>query len=149
MQAVILLLTLLLLPLFFLLMRKLTHRIRDNTTADYRSGEPLQISQNAWLLEKLGIRRERFFFDADYLYQRRKQETKKIPLSAIVRIKATSVQIGERHVWAVRYREDHHEQEVRFVHNASLFNANFASFLAAVREASPAADIEEIGMLTL
>ncbi|PWC10136.1 hypothetical protein [Brenneria corticis] len=103
-----------------------------------------KISQNSFILRKLGIDREDYYYDCFYFYQIREKHTNKIPLTKIIRVKPDIIKINGRRRWSVRYIANDAEKEVTFVHNFTLFNRNFAGFLSAVKEANPNAEVKEL-----
>lgn len=110
-------------------------------------GEMKKISANTPILKKLGMNTEDYYYDSDFLYQQRDGEILcKVPLENIIRIKVTGTKVSNRRVWLVRYVTGSYrtERELRVLNNYSLFNRDFAGFLAAVREANPAAEVQEM-----
>ncbi|WP_370422286.1 hypothetical protein AB9Q29_018935 [Pantoea vagans] len=110
-------------------------------------GEMKKISANTPILKKLGMNTEDYYYDSDFLYQQRQGETLcKVPLENIIRIKVTGTEVSSRRVWLVRYVTGSYrtEKEFRVLNNYTLFNRDFASFLAAVREANPAAEVQKM-----
>jgi len=106
-----------------------------------------KISANTPILKKLGMNTEDYYYDSGFLYQQRDGETLcKVPLENIIRIKVTGTKVSNRRVWLVRYVTGSYrtEREFRVLNNYSLFNRDFAGFLAAVREANPAAEVQEM-----
>lgn len=106
-----------------------------------------KISANTPILKKLGINTEDYYYDSGFLYQQRDGETLcKVPLENIIRIKVTGTEVSNRRVWLVRYVTGSYrtEREFRVLNNYTLFNRDFAGFLAAVREANPAAEVQEM-----
>lgn len=90
---------------------------------------------------------EDYYYDSDFLYQQREGETLcKVPLENIIRIKVSGTEVSNRRVWRVRYVSGPYKTEREFsvLNNYTLFNRDFAGFLAAVREANPAAEVQEM-----
>lgn len=111
------------------------------------SGEMKKISANTPILKKLGMNTEDYYYDSDFLYQQRDGETFcKVPLENIIRIKVSGTEVSSRRVWLVRYVTGSYrtEREFRVLNNYTLFNRDFAGFLAAVKEANPAAEVQEM-----
>jgi len=110
-------------------------------------GEMKKISANTPILKKLGMNTEDYYYDSDFLYQQREGETLcKVPLENIIRIKVTGTEVSSRRVWLVRYVTGAYKtgREFRVLNNYTLFNRDFAGFLAAVKEANPAAEVQEM-----
>ncbi|MEN4601101.1 hypothetical protein ABEG90_00550 [Pantoea agglomerans] len=110
-------------------------------------GEMKKISANTPILKKLGMNTEDYYYDSDFLYQQREGETLcKVPLENIIRIKVTGTEVSSRRVWLVRYVTGSYstEREFRVLNNYTLFNRDFAGFLAAVKEANPASEVQEM-----
>ncbi|MGY3113667.1 hypothetical protein ACVWYV_001898 [Pantoea eucalypti] len=110
-------------------------------------GEMKKISANTPILKKLGMNTEDYYYDSAFLYQLREGETLcKVPLGNIIRIKVTGTEVSNRRVWLVRYVTGSYrtEREFRVLNNYTLFNRDFAGFLAAVRDANPAAEVQEM-----
>ncbi|KPA05329.1 hypothetical protein [Pantoea agglomerans] len=106
-----------------------------------------KISANTPILKKLGMNTEDYYYDSGFLYQQRDGETLcKVPLENIIRIKVTGTEVSNRRVWLVRYVTGSYrtEREFRVLNNYTLFNRDFAGFLAAVREANPTAEVQEM-----
>ena len=109
--------------------------------------EMKKISANTPILKKMGMNTEDYYYDSDFLYQQRDGETLcKVPLENIIRIKVTGTEVSSRRVWLVRYVTGSYstEREFRVLNNYTLFNRDFAGFLAAVKEANPAAEVQEM-----
>ncbi|WP_158149598.1 hypothetical protein [Pantoea agglomerans] len=109
--------------------------------------EMKKISANTPILKKLGMNTEDYYYDSDFLYQQRDGETLcKVPLENIIRIKVSGTEVSSRRVWLVRYVTGSYstEREFRVLNNYTLFNRDFAGFLAAVKEANPAAEVQEM-----
>lgn len=128
--------------LFFFFLVRLFYRIRDKKESTANDETMKKISQSSFILKKLGINREDYYYDRFYFYQVREQYTNKIPLSKIIRVSPDIIKINGRRKWSVRYIAHDAEKEVTFVHNFTLFNRNFAGFLSAVKEANPNADVK-------
>ncbi|MEN4642705.1 hypothetical protein ABEG74_00300 [Pantoea agglomerans] len=110
-------------------------------------GEMKKISANTPILKKLGMNTEDYYYDSDFLYQQRDGETLcKVPLENIIRIKVTGTEVSSRRVWLVRYVTGAYktEREFRVLNNYTLFNRDFAGFLAAVKAANPEAEVQEM-----
>ena len=110
-------------------------------------GEMKKISANTPILKKLGMNTEDYYYDCDFLYQHREGETIcKVPLKNIIRIKVTGTEVSNRRVWLVRYVTGSYstEREFRVLNNYTLINRDFVGFLAAVKEANPAAEVQEM-----
>ncbi|MGC0942473.1 hypothetical protein WKH32_21440 [Pantoea agglomerans] len=106
-----------------------------------------KISANTPILKKLGMNTEDYYYDSGFLYQQRDGETLcKVPLENIIRIKVTGTEVSNRRVWLVRYVTGSYrtKREFRVLNNYTLFNRDFAGFLAAVREANPTAEVQEM-----
>lgn len=68
-------------------------------------GELKKISIDTPLLNRLGMNTEDYYYDADFLYQKRKEDIlNKIALGQIIQVRPTGTKIGNRRVWQVRYR---------------------------------------------
>lgn len=115
----------------------------------FNNEEMKKISEDSCILRFFGFNREDYFYDELYFYQCRENNTKKIPLSCIIRVKPELIKIINRRVWSVRYIIDGTEKEMRFVHNFTLFNRNFAGFLFAVKSANPNAEVKDATLFTL
>ncbi|WP_457196444.1 hypothetical protein [Pantoea ananatis] len=110
-------------------------------------GELKKISIDTPLLNRLGINTEDYYYDADFLYQKRKEDIlNKIALGQIIQVRPTGTKIGNRRVWQVRYLsgDSRTEKTVSILNNYSLFNQDFAGFLSAVRAANPQAEVEKM-----
>jgi len=110
-------------------------------------GEIKKILANALILKNLGMNTEDYYYDSASLYQQREGETLcKVPLENIIRIKVSGARVSNRRVWLVCYvtRPYKTEKAFRFLNNYTLFNRDFAGFLAAVRAANPAANVQEM-----
>ncbi|CCF11156.1 hypothetical protein PANA5342_3763 [Pantoea ananatis LMG 5342] len=110
-------------------------------------GELKKISIDKPLLNRLGMNTEDYYFDADFLYQKRKEDIlNKIALGQIIQVRSTGTKIGNRCVWQVRYLTgvSRTEKTVSILNNYSLFNQDFAGFLSAVRAANPEAEVEKM-----
>ncbi|WP_332461600.1 hypothetical protein [Pantoea stewartii] len=132
-------LIILLIKYFFLPMFK-----RDDFFA--AKGELKKISSDTPLLEHLGMNTEDYYYDADFLYQKRKEDIlNKVALGQLIQVKPTRTQISDRRVWQVRYRTvaSQTEKTVSILNNYSLFNQDFAGFLSAVRAANPEAEVKK------
>jgi len=111
-----------------------------------------KISANTPILKKLGMNTEDYYYDCDFLYQQREGETLcKVPLKNIIRIKVSGTEVSNRRVWLVRYVTGSYstEREFRVLNNYTLFNREFVGFLAAVKEANPAAEVQEMTLARL
>ncbi len=110
-------------------------------------GELKKISIDTPLLNRLGMNTEDYYYDADFLYQKRKEDMlNKIALGQIIQVRSTGTKIGNRCVWQVRYLTgvSRTEKTVSILNNYSLFNQDFAGFLSAVRAANPEAEVEKM-----
>ncbi|WP_246875738.1 hypothetical protein [Pantoea ananatis] len=110
-------------------------------------GELKKISIDTPLLNRLGMNAEDYYYDADFLYQKRKEDIlNKIALGQIIQVRSTGTKIGNRCVWQVRYLTgvSRTEKTVSILNNYSLFNQDFAGFLSAVRAANPEAEVEKM-----
>ncbi|MCV3297533.1 hypothetical protein [Pantoea ananatis] len=110
-------------------------------------GELKKISIDTPLLNRLGMNTEDYYYDADFLYQKRKEDMlNKIALGQIIQVRSTGTKIGNRCVWQVRYLmgASRTEKTVSILNNYSLFNQDFAGFLSAVRVANPEAEVEKM-----
>ncbi|WP_370620408.1 hypothetical protein [Pantoea ananatis] len=110
-------------------------------------GELKKISIDTPLLNRLGMNTEDYYYDADFLYQKRKEDMlNKIALGQIIQVRSTGTQISNRRVWQVRYLTgvSRTEKTVSILNNYSLFNQDFAGFLSAVRAANPEAEVEKM-----
>jgi len=133
-------LIILLIKYFFLPMFK-----RDDFFA--AMGELKKISIDTPLLNRLGMNTEDYYYDADFLYQKRKEDIlNKIALGQIIQVRSTGTKIGNRCVWQVRYLTgaSRTEKTVSILNNYSLFNQDFDGFLSAVRVANPEAEVEKM-----
>ncbi|MCW1831577.1 hypothetical protein OLZ33_06095 [Pantoea ananatis] len=110
-------------------------------------GKLKKISIDTPLLNRLGMNTEDYYYDADFLYQKRKEDIlNKIALGQIIQVRPTGTQISNRRVWQVRYLTgaSRTEKTVSILNNYSLFNQDFADFLSAVRAANPQAEVEKM-----
>ncbi|MBA4820782.1 hypothetical protein H2241_07240 [Pantoea ananatis] len=110
-------------------------------------GKLKKISIDTPLLNRLGMNTEDYYYDADFLYQKRKEDIlNKIALGQIIQVRPTGTQISNRRVWQVRYLTgaSRTEKTVSILNNYSLFNQDFAGFLSAVRAANPQAEVEKM-----
>lgn len=133
-------LIILLIKYFFLPMFK-----RDDFFA--AKGELKKISIDTPLLNRLGMNTEDYYYDAKFLYQKRKEDIlNKIALGQIIQVRPTGTQINNRRVWQVRYLTgaSRTEKTVSILNNYSLFNQDFAGFLSAVRLANPEAEVKKM-----
>lgn len=110
-------------------------------------GKLKKISIDTQLLNRLGMNTEDYYYDADFLYQKRKEDIlNKIALGQIIQVRPTGTQISNRRVWQVRYLTgaSRTEKTVSILNNYSLFNQDFVGFLSAVRAANPQAEVEKM-----
>lgn len=113
------------------------------------TGEIKRISLHTPFLKRMGVNREDYYYDGSFLYQQRDGETLgKIPLENIIRVKVSGTTINNRRMWSVRYLDNPYqtEKELRFLNNYTLFNKDFAGFLAAVEAANPDAEVQKLTM---
>lgn len=106
-----------------------------------------RISLYTPLLKRLGMNTEDYYYDAGFLYQKRKEDIlNKIALGQIIQVRPTGTKIGNRRVWQVRYLTGASctEKTVNILHNYSLLNRDFAGFLRAVQAASPEAEVKKM-----
>ncbi|WP_380179995.1 hypothetical protein [Kalamiella sp. sgz302252] len=111
-----------------------------------------KISASTPILKKLGMNTEDYYYDGSFLYQQRDGETLcKVPLENIIRVKVSHTVVSSRRVWLVRYVTTPYktERELRLLNNYSIFNKDFAGFLAAVQAANPLADVQEMNFFRL
>ncbi|MGG6102188.1 hypothetical protein [Pantoea allii] len=111
-----------------------------------------KISIDTPLLKRLGMNMEDYYYDAEFLYQKRKEDIlNTISLGQIIQVRSTGTMIGNRRVWQVRYLTgaSRTEKTVSILNNYSLFNQDFAGFLSAVRAANPEAEVEKMTRLRL
>ncbi len=109
-------------------------------------GELKKISIDTPLLKRLGVNTEDYYYEANFLYQKRKEDIfNKISLGQLIQVRPTGTQISNRRVWQVRYRTgaSQTEKTVSILNNYSLFNQDFAGFLSAVRAANPEAEVKK------
>ncbi|KHN49797.1 hypothetical protein [Pectobacterium fontis] len=125
-----------LIPLLILL-RLFFYRFRDKKGTNSSDGTMRKISLDSFLLKKLGINNEDYYYDSSYLYQVNGEYTQKIPLSDIVKVSSGTTTINNRRMWSVKYRQQGGEKQVQFIHNFTFFNRNFIGFLSAVKSANP------------
>lgn len=110
-------------------------------------GEIKKISLSTPLLKRLGINTEDYYYDSAFLYQKRGGEAlDKIPLENIILVKVSGTAINNRRMWRVRYLIKPYQtaKELRFLNNYTVFNRDFAGFLAAVQAANPDADVQKM-----
>lgn len=144
--------TLLPLPFIFLLIKYFFLPIFKRDDFFAAKGELKKISTSTPILKKLGMNTEDYYYDRSCLYQKRDGETLcKVPLENIIRVKVSHTVVNGRRVWLVRYVGAPYktERELRILNNYSVFNKDFAGFLAAVRAANPLADVQEMNFFRL
>jgi len=110
-------LVILLIKYFFLPMFK-----RDDFFA--AKGELKKISIDTPLLKRLGMNMEDYYYDAEFLYQKRKEDIlNTISLGQIIQVRSTGTMISNRRVWQVRYLTgaSRTEKTVSILHNYSVF----------------------------
>ncbi|ELW2862347.1 hypothetical protein ACAK56_000984 [Salmonella enterica] len=124
----------------------------------YRSNRPGQedgrklISSSSLMLQKFGSSRgykADYYFDAQNLYEVIDGITTTIPLASIVEVKRGTTRIGNRSVWSVDWLIEGQRKQTRFLHNYTLFNQSFATFLDAVKQANPGARVTRLTLFTL
>ena len=124
----------------------------------YRSNHPVQkdgrklISSSSLMLQKFGRSRgykADYYFDAQNLYEVIDSITSTIPLASIVEVKRGTTRIGNRSVWSVDWLIEGQRKQTRFLHNYTLFNPSFATFLDAVKQANPSARVSRLTLFIL
>ncbi|EMX0630760.1 hypothetical protein AAF155_002023 [Salmonella enterica] len=107
------------------------------------------ISSSSLMLRKFGSSRgynADYYFDMQYLYEVADGVTTAIPLTSIIEAKPGTTRVSGRSVWSVDWIT---AEETRFLHNYTLFNRNFATFLKTVKQANPDACITSLTLFTL
>lgn len=124
---------------------------RRNIPLNQEKGRQL-ISSSSLMLQKFGSSRgykADYYFDAQNLYEVIDNITTTIPLASIVEVKRGTTRIGNRSVWSVDWLTEGQRKQTRFLHNYTLFNQSFATFLDAVKQANPDARVTSLTLFTL
>lgn len=110
-----------------------------------------RISNKSWLLKCFGVSgyQAECYFDARHFFIRVDGVLKDIPLASIRRVYRTSVQVGNRYMWAVVYADGAQQHTVKFIHNFTIFNKSFQGFLSAVESVNPAAEVDKLTVFSL
>lgn len=85
-----------------------------------------------------------YYYDDQFFYEIKNNVTHKISLAEIIRIKPGSTKINNRRNRCVTWLNNGVKKEVRFFHNLTLFNNNFAGFLVAVKRENPGAEVKDV-----
>lgn len=104
------------------------------------------------MLQKFGSSRgykADYYFDAQNLYEVMDSTTSTIPLASIIEVKRGATRIGNRSVWSVDWLIEGQRKQTRVLHNYTLFNQSFATFLDAVKQANPSARATRLTLFTL
>lgn len=111
------------------------------------------ISSSSLMLRKFGSSRgynADYYFDMQYLYEVADGITTAIPLTSIIEAKPGTTRVSGRSVWSVDWiTAEGQRKQTRFLHNYTLFNQSFATFLKTVKQANPDACITSLTLFTL
>lgn len=133
--------------LFFILMKLFFNTLRHPKLTTSEKGKLKKISCNPSIFSKTSY--QEYYYDDCHLYEIKDNVTNKIHLSKIIEIRPGYTKINNRRNWSVTYRKNGLERQVKFFHNLSFFNHDFAGFLATVKQANSEAKVKKLSFFTL
>lgn len=104
------------------------------------------------MLQKCGSSRgdkADYYFDSQNRYEVIANITATIPLASIIEVKRETTRIGKRSIWSVDWLKEGQQKQARFLHNDTLFNQSFATFLDVVKQVNPDARVTSLTLFTL
>ena len=132
---------------FFILLSFFVRRIRQAKRIISDCNGMKKISANPSIFG--GNAGKTWFYDDQFLYEVKNNATRKIALATIIKIGPGNIEINNRRVWIVIYRDGANEKQVQFYNNLTLWNHNFTAFLTAIKSANPDAVVKERAILNL
>ena len=134
--------------LFFILMKWFFNTLRYPKLTNSETDGMKKISCNPSLFSRSSYQAD-YYYDSYYLYEIKDNITNKIHLPEIIEIRPGYTKINNRRNWSVTYCKNGQKRKVQFFHNLTLFNHNFAVFLAIVKKANPEAKVKNLSFFTL
>lgn len=96
-----------------------------------------------------GSSRAEYYYDDTFLYEIKRNTTHKIELAKIIKVKPGYTTVNNRRKWSVIYLNEEGERQLQFYHNLTIFNQNFAGFLATVKQVNPDADVKSLSFFNM
>jgi len=146
-EAINILLTILPITVLFILIKLFTRTLRQPKRIISEENGMKKISSNPSYFG--GSSRAEYYYDDSFLYEIKNNTTHKVELSKIIAVKPGYTTINNRRKWTVIYLNKGEQRQLQFYHNLTLFNQNFAGFLATVAQKNPDAEVKKLSFLNM
>lgn len=146
-EAIDILLVILPILALFILIKLFTRSLRQPKRIISEDNGMKKISSNPSFFG--GSSRAEYYYDDSFLYEIKNNTTHKVELSKIIAVKPGYTTVNNRRKWSVIYLNEGERRQLQFYHNLTLFNQNFAGFLATVARKNPDAHVKNLSFFNM